>query len=90
MRSDDRRGGLVIVGWFLGAVALLAMAGLLGWWYFYWNFTPDTERVLLFTTRRRWRPSFGSRRMSVTSHHAITIVLDLANPVRTRRRLVGG
>jgi hypothetical protein len=40
MRSDDRRGGLVIVGWFLGAVALLAMAGLLGWWYFYWNFTP--------------------------------------------------
>ena len=34
MRSDDRRGAFVIVAWFLGAVALLAVAGLLGWWYF--------------------------------------------------------
>ena len=34
MRNDDRREGLVIVAWFLGAVALLAVAGLVGWWYF--------------------------------------------------------
>jgi hypothetical protein len=40
MHSDDRRNALVIVAWFLVAVALLALAGFLAWWYFYWNFTP--------------------------------------------------
>jgi hypothetical protein len=39
MRSDDRRAAFLFFAWFLGAVALLALAGLLGWWYF-WNFTP--------------------------------------------------
>ena len=39
MRSDDRRGAFVLVACFLGGVALLAVAGLLGWWYF-WNVTP--------------------------------------------------
>ena len=39
MRNDNWRGALGILAWFLGATALLALAGLLGYWYFN-DFTP--------------------------------------------------
>ena len=40
VRKDDVRAALRILVGFLIAVALLALAGAFGWWYFYWNFTP--------------------------------------------------
>jgi hypothetical protein len=39
MRNDDLKGALGILAWFLGATALLALAGWFGSQYF-WNFTP--------------------------------------------------